>query len=347
MTLETLNKPDIDSLKKILSQLKDEILSKRRNKKNTKKNKEKQYSEPKIIPATREYKIYRLWLGSIVPIKWDIQKAMVKITNTPKLSSILKWKDVEFETIIPNILKESMMNNDAISSTWAIGYFQLKPIAVKDVIDTYWISDLKLNVNDPVDNIILGSLYRKIVLKTVKQWLNNLSDYDLEKITILSYNAWTERIKRLFKESKSYNYQEFEKFLAKELWVTKDPIKKRDKTYWVDYIDPLSDLNIDNLKTREDKKIAEWLRYVAIIDGISWYIKSHETMETLWKITINKDNTLYSAIIDLRKRWIFKENASVNEICKIILESNGYWERQTPEWTELLLIKEALIDYLP
>jgi hypothetical protein len=42
---------------------------------------------------------------------------MVKITNTPKLSSILTWKDIEFETIIPNILKESMMNNDAISRT--------------------------------------------------------------------------------------------------------------------------------------------------------------------------------------------------------------------------------------
>jgi hypothetical protein len=240
-----------------------------------------------------------------------------------------------------------MMNNDAISRTWAVGYFQLKPIAIKDVINTYWISDLKLDVNNPVDNIIIWSLYRKIVLKTVKQWLTNLSDSDLEKIAILSYNAWAERIKRLFKESKSHNYQEFEKFLTKKLWVTKDPIKKRDKTYWVDYMDPLNDLNIDNLKTREDKKIAEWLRYVAVIDGISWYIKSNETMETIWKIIINKNTTLWSTITDLRNKWIFKENASINEICKIILESNWYWEKQTPEWTELLLIKEALIDYLP
>jgi hypothetical protein len=34
-------------------------------------------------------------------------------------------------------------------------------------------------------------------------------------------------------------------------------------------MDPLTDLKIDNLKAKEDKKIAEGLRYVAIIDGIS------------------------------------------------------------------------------
>jgi hypothetical protein len=34
-------------------------------------------------------------------------------------------------------------------------------------------------------------------------------------------------------------------------------------------MDPLTGLNINNLNSKEDKKIAEGLRYVAIIDGIS------------------------------------------------------------------------------
>lgn len=295
-----------------------------------------------------EYKIYKLWLGSIAPVKWDIQKAKVKIENTPKLSKILKWKDIDFETILPSIIKESMMNSDAKSSSWAIGYFQLKPIAVKDIVDFYKIKDLELDANNPVDNIILWSLYRIRSLSLLKEWLNsNLSDNDLEKMMILSYNAWPARIKKLFKESKAKNYKEFEKFLAKKIWVKKDPVKKTDKTYWVEYNDPLTDLDLSSLKTKEDKKIAEWLRYVAIIDGISWYIKANETIQILWKITCEKNTTLFWEIKKLRNQWIFKKDASINEICKIILETNWYSEKETPTWIDLLLIKDALINYLP
>ena len=91
--------------------------------------------EPRDIQETWEYKIYKLWLGSIVPIKWDIQKAKEKIANNSELAQLLTWKDVEFETVMPSIIKESMMNRDAKSNSWAVGYFQLKPIAVKDVVD--------------------------------------------------------------------------------------------------------------------------------------------------------------------------------------------------------------------
>jgi len=304
--------------------------------------------QPTNIQWTREYKIYKLWLGSIVPIKWDIQKAEAKIANTPKLSNILSKKDVKFETIMPSIIKESMMDNDAKSKSGAVWYFQLKPIAAKDVIVFYEIENLNLDVNNPVDNIILGSLYRKRSLDLLKQWLEtNLSESDLEKMMILSYNAWPARIKKLFKESKAKNYKKFEKFLAKKIGVKGNPTKKTDKTYWVDYTDPLTDFNIDDLKTKEDKKIAEWLRYVAIIDWISEYIKANETIKVLWKITCNRNTTLYWEIKKLRDQWVFKKNASINEICKIILETNWYWEKETPDWVELLVIQDALIDYIP
>lgn len=306
------------------------------------------HTQPTNIQWTREYKIYKLWLGSIVPIKWDIQKAEAKIANTPKLSNILSKKDVKFETIMPSIIKESMMDNDAKSKSGAVWYFQLKPIAAKDVIVFYEIENLNLDVNNPVDNIILGSLYRKRSLDLLKQWLEtNLSESDLEKMMILSYNAWPARIKKLFKESKAKNYKEFEKFLAKKIGVKGNPTKKTDKTYWVDYTDPLTDFNIDDLKTKEDKKIAEWLRYVAIIDWISEYIKANETIKVLWKITCNRNTTLYWEIKKLRDQWVFKKNASINEICKIILETNWYWEKETPDWVELLVIQDALIDYIP
>ena len=304
-------------------------------------------NEPIAIQETWEYKIYKLWLGSIVPIKWDIQRAKVKISNTPELSNILTWKDVEFETIMPSIIKESMMDNEARSNSWAVGYFQLKPIAVKDVVDNYKIGDLKLDANNPVDNVILGSLYRKRSMNLLKQWLwANLSDTDLEKMMILSYNAWPARIKTLFKESKAKNYNEFEKFLAKRIWVRKLPTKRTDKTYWVDYMDPLTDINFDHLKNREERKIAEGLRYVAVIDGISSYIKENQTIQILWKVTCDENTTLFSAVKKLREQWVFKANSSVNEICKIILETNGFKDTETPKNTDLILVKEPLQDYL-
>ena len=297
---------------------------------------------------TREYKIYKLWLWSIVPIKWDIQKAKNKITNTPKLSNVLNEEDVEFETILPSIIKESMMNNNARSNSGAVWYFQLKPIAIKDVIKFYGIEKLDLDACNSVDNIILGSLYRKRSLDLLKQWLEiNLSENDLEKMMILSYNTWPTRVKTLFKESKSKNYKEFEAFLAKKIWVKKEPTKKTDLTYWIDYIDPLTDLDFNNLKNKEERKIAEWLRYVAIIEWISKYIKTNETIQIIWKIKCNKNTTLFWEIKKLKNQWIFKKDASINEICKIILETNWYWEKEAPDWVELLIIQNVLIDYLP
>ena len=192
-------------------------------------------NEPIYIQGTREYKIYKLWLGSIAPVKWDIQKAKTKISNTPELSKILSWENIEFETILPSIIKESMMDNSARSSSWAVGYFQLKPIAVKDVEKHFWIENLKLNANNPVDNVILWSLYRIRSLNLLKEWLKaDLSDNDLEKMMIISYNVWAARVKKLFKESKTTNYKDFERYLAKKIWVKKSPTKRIDRTYWVD-----------------------------------------------------------------------------------------------------------------
>ena len=302
---------------------------------------------PKDVQETREYKVYKLWLWSIVPIKWDIQRAKVKISNTPELSKLLTWEDVDFETILPSIIKESMMNADAKSNSWAVWYFQLKPIAVKDVVAAYDLQNLKLDVNNPVDNVILWSLYRKRSMKLLKEWLTeNISEKDLEKMMILSYNVWPARSKSLFKESRAKNYQDFEKFLARKIWARKSPTKTRDKTYWVDFMDPISDVDISKLKTNEDKKVAEGERYVAIIDWMTWYIKSSETIQILWKITCDENTTLFSAVKKLREQWVFKADSSVNAICKVILETNGYKDTQTPKNTELLLIKEPLESYL-
>jgi hypothetical protein len=302
---------------------------------------------PIDIHESWEYKIYRLWLGSVAPVKWDIKKARTKIEKTPELLKILDDNDIKFEKIMPIIIKESMMKNNSRSKSWAVWYFQLRPIAVKDVEKYYGIEDLKLDANNPIDNIILWCLYVKRSLILVKKWLDvKLSDSDWEKMMFLSYNVWPATVKKLFIESKASNYREFERFLAKRIWVKKSPVKKIDSVYKVEYMDPLVDLDLSTLKSGETKKIAEWLKYVAIIDWISWYMNEAATMQILWKIKLNDNTSLFSEVKRLKDLWIFKKDAPIDKICDIILGSNWFSEKSIPKWAELLVIQNVLTKYL-
>jgi hypothetical protein len=92
--------------------------------------------------------------------------------------------------------------------------------------------------------------------------------------------------------------------------------------------------------------VAEWVRYLAVIEGLNRYINKKNSIVILWKISCTKEKTLFSQIKNLRDRWYFKKNAGINDICKIVLESNWYWEKETPVWVDLLLIKNALEEYL-
>ena len=75
-------------------------------------------------------------------------------------------------------------------------------------------------------------------------------------------------------------------------------------------------------------------------------MKANETIQILWKITCDENTTLFSAVKKLREQGLFKENASVNEICKIILETNGFKDTETPKNTDLIIVKEPLQEYL-
>lgn len=96
--------------------------------------------ENKEILEPWEYQLYKLNLNSIVPIKGDILKARVKIDRSEKLRALLGSEDLKFENLLPMILKESMLDAEALSSANAKGYMQLMDIAVKDVIDDYKLS---------------------------------------------------------------------------------------------------------------------------------------------------------------------------------------------------------------
>ena len=105
-----------------------------------------------------EYKIYKLQINEIAPLKWDFMRAKNKINTTPKLKNLI-WNDFEIENILPLIIKESRMDNSQVSDTGAKWYLQITGIALKDINKRYWLEDLKLNREDPVDNLIIWIIY--------------------------------------------------------------------------------------------------------------------------------------------------------------------------------------------
>lgn len=307
--------------------------------------------ENKEILEPWEYQLYKLNLNSIVPIKGDILKARVKIDRSEKLRALLGSEDLKFENLLPMILKESMLDAEALSSANAKGYMQLMDIAVKDVIDDYKLSWLQLNKNDPVDNIILGALYRKKMLQRIdgdlKKMQLNFSLSEKEEMMILIYNIGPTRVVNLLKESQAHTFSDFIEYLRKKLGITTAIISGFDAVYKVNYDELLGGKTAADFKQKGDKKIAEGLRYLSLIKGIDTYLSTPQNTVLLQKIVCSAETTLFSQVLEMRKQGIFKTNAPINAICKVILETNGYRETETPLGVELFLIKEVLEEYLP
>ena len=307
--------------------------------------------EKKEIEEPWEYQLYKLNLNSIVPIKGDILKARVKIDHSERLRALLGQEDLKFENLLPMILKESMMDHQALSGSNAKGYMQLMDIAVKDVIEHYQLSSLKLNKNDPVDNIVLGSLYRKMMLQRVEKELKKLklefSSSEKEGMMILIYNIGPTRVLNLLKKSQAQTFPDFIECLRKKLGITTAIVTKFDSVYKVNYDELLGGKTAANFKQKGDKKIVEGLRYLSLIKGIDTYLATPKNTILLQKIVCSAEISLFSQVLTMREQGVFNANASINAICKVILETNGYRETETPLGVKLFLIKEALEEYLP
>lgn len=305
------------------------------------------------VETPREYKIQHLNINSVVDVKWDLQRAKVKVQKTPLLKQHLNSSDFVPEKILPMIIKESNMNNNNVSKTWAVWYGQIKQTAYIDLVEKYpW---LDLDRNDPVDNLILCALYRKRATELVKSKINkdnykNLSDDDYFQLTILSYNAGPDRIWRLFNDycekNKISNMDWFIQFLRKLIWVNWKIKREQDEIYHIQYDDYLWWYDLNYFDNNEQHKIAESLRYLSIINGLSSYISEDNTIVIIWTIICTKDNTLYSQIKWLKDSGLFKPTANINDICNTIMECNWVKDSGIPEWATLFLPKNDLISFL-
>ena len=299
-----------------------------------------------------EYKVYKLKLNGIAPIKWDFMKAKKKIDAIPKLKNLI-GNDFEIENILPLIIKESRMDNSQVSSTGAKWYLQITQTALKDVNKRYWLQDLNLDREDPVDNLIIWIIYymernmeiiNSLIRKSWKEY--NFSKRDKKELNILSYNIWAGRMVELLKKSNEKTLSGFKKYISTYLWCSWNATKKVDPYYKIEYYDYLDWKDKSSFTWSDNQKIAEWLRYLEIINWLDGYINQETSIVSLWTININ-EWSLFSQVKALRDdKQLFRPDASITDICKIILETNWFKETETPSWVELVLIKEALNEFL-
>ena len=308
------------------------------------------YNWEREVKEWWEYKIYKLQINEIAPLKWDFMRAQKKIDSIPKLKSLING-DFDIESLLPLIIKESEMNNSKVNASWATWYLQIMDIALNDINKAYKLQDLNLDKNNAVDNLIIWALYMRRNMEIINKNLEKIWKYDIfsakekHELNILSYNIWANRMVDLLKNSNANSLNEFKNYLRRSIWCTGPIQKKADPHYKIEYYDLLDWKDKSEFVWKENQKIAEWLRYLEVINWLDLYIKEETTIISIWTIDINKWS-LFSQVKDLRDQGIFKESANINEICKTILETNWFKETETPSWVELILIKEALADFL-
>jgi len=314
---------------------------------------QKEYVEGQsYIPATREYIIYSKNITSIVGVKSHLNKATQNVKANNTLSKILNDDDMSPVTLLPKILKESAMDNTRTSKSGAKWYMQMTTRALDEIYRIYPdVAIFNFHITDPVDNIILWALYRKLSHKDLLSFLikNNInfSIDEIESLMILSYNIWPTRTKALLEKYQPETFEKFISTIVKENNLPNQPTTSYDETYQVTYTNRFGDRESEKEDTREKNKFKEGIRYVYIINALIKQLQEEKQIVTIGTLKISKDNTLYNQVKILREQKVFVQDANINEICNIILESNGYLSTDIPMDQNLFLIKDILQSYLP
>ena len=189
--------------------------------------------------------MYTLQLASntnnekFIELSHHFRQAQEKIKNNAEFKKIFEDEKDEFslDSILPIIIKESMMNNNLTSSSrlipssQAVGYGQLMPSAIEAIQKAYPKKDYPLlhalNRYNAVDNLILSYVYHQFVVPTyvsniikkseIKISFSGLQPAELQYFIDFAYNAGTGRLEELLKQSQAKNLSEFKKYCARKI----------------------------------------------------------------------------------------------------------------------------------
>ncbi len=295
-------------------------------------------------------RVYTLELASIVSVYRDFRKAQKKVEEQEALKKLFDG-DFSFAYILPVFIKESHMDNEKLSKSGATGYGQLTDVAIKELHKQFPVLQ-DLDKKSSIDNIILSYAYHKfVVTKNIKTILSkhqiSSTTENLQYFTNFAYNAGDGRLNKLLQDSKAKTMVDLQKYCATKIWIKHTPKVLYDQYYHVNYTDPFWGAKLSSSAQRESQKIYEGVRYASVIAGLSQHVSTPKQINSLGVITITKESSLFSQVLKARNEQnIFKKDANINEICTIILESNGFTATETPTEIPLIVSKSLLEKYL-
>ncbi len=190
-----------------------------------------------------------------------LHQAIYRLQSNPTFAD--QWHVTQdlMQQMLPLMIKESSLIPDVIQKkSKAKWYCQLLPGARADAADyirnTLWVSKT-YNVMDPVDNIILGTVYFNCCLpRYFSKWDDQktfekvFAEHDVQKFVQVAYNAWPGAMRAL---TKKYRTE------TKSVWK----IARDDFAYWL-----VS--KVDGLDGRNIKEKNEWLW----IEYTNWFVDS-------------------------------------------------------------------------
>ena len=208
------------------------------------------------------------------------------------------------------VIKESSLDNNAVSSSGANGYFQLKQVALDDVRQNFPAfgfskSDiLGSSVKARVNNAVAGILFYEMCKNNYAKLLApGFSEDDLNKIIAFIYKLGNGNFTRIYNAlSSPLTYSEFANLLS-EVLVKKFPAKYRlvntfilDEIYGVEY---LSYLEVDGSqhgvsveiggKNFDAGLIPESLRYAELISSLAKALRERKGVLDFVDVTFSSD----------------------------------------------------------
>jgi len=231
------------------------------------------------------------------------------------------------------IIKESEGKSDMVSSSDARGLCQIRGVATADVIENFpALSNVSYDLHDPVDNIVLGLVYLKILEKHHIDPKFGEDNPDKDQLLFASYNGGVTRIRKIADKIGTTQWPVIANKLSsiiverqKEDGYGEDrkwhrPVETLDPTYGINFLQ--YDTGIKDNSHDDDvifsasgtgvkmRKAQEFIRYAEIIPAIQSKLKfgSSPKQNEIEGVETKNDKALASpmhgeSIWDLHKRF--------------------------------------------
>lgn len=288
--------------------------------------------------------------------------------NFEKAQSLIKHlklfpnEDISFDRFLPLIIKESRLLENAKSKNGAVGYFQLKDIAIDEVntflekhaIDTKWF----MPKTNPSHNMMYGVLYFLHTAELLTAQYPNIQN--LDDFVYASYNAGITKTLTLLAASNATSWDKFVDYVVDDKMWLSGKYKEVDSPYGPkvrDFFNGKDYSKDEKVIFKKDKivltrsKAQEFIRYVETINAINKSIdKERNWLQAQTLVPIGAGSTLFATIKDMKKNGTLKLKDGTNliEFCNdIALDNNMNPDHIMPKDT-LVLTKDMMeqFDYI-